>query len=96
MGARAACRAHPHFCHRDQFSRLDGSRRLSRHQRLPLVNDLGHALVLFEILGQHLLHPKVDMAEVWNTRWTSPAENQLWNTLNEKNGLNATGQAIAL
>jgi alpha-L-arabinofuranosidase len=62
----------------------------------PLVNDLGHALVLFEILGQHLLHPKVDMAEVWNTRWTSPAENQLWNTLNEKNELNATGKAIAI
>lgn len=62
----------------------------------PLVNDLGHALVLFEILGQHLLHPKVDMAEVWNTRWTSPAEKQLWNTLNEKNELNATGLALAV
>ena len=62
----------------------------------PLVNDLGHAVVLFEILGQHLLHPKVDMAEVWNTRWMPPAENQLWNTLNEKNELNATGMAIAI
>lgn len=62
----------------------------------PLVNDLGHALVLFEILGQHLLHPKVDLAEVWNTRWMPPEANLLWNTLNERNELNATGQAIAL
>jgi alpha-L-arabinofuranosidase len=62
----------------------------------PLVNDLGHAVVLFEILGQHLLHPKVDMAEVWNTRWMPPTEKQLWNTLNEKNELNATGQSIAI
>lgn len=62
----------------------------------PLVNDLGHALVLFEILGQHLLHPKVDLAQVWNTRWVHPAAKELWNTLDENNGLNATGQAIAL
>jgi len=62
----------------------------------PLVNDLGHALVLFDILGQHLLHPKVDMAEVWNTRWVHPAHKELWNALDEKNELNATGLAIAM
>jgi alpha-L-arabinofuranosidase len=62
----------------------------------PLVNDLGHALVLFEILGQHLLHPKVDLAHVWNTRWVHPAEKQLWNTLDENNQFNATAHAIAL
>jgi alpha-N-arabinofuranosidase len=62
----------------------------------PLVNDLGHALVLFDILGQHLLHPKVDMAEVWNTRWVHPARKELWNALGENNELNATGMAIAM
>jgi alpha-L-arabinofuranosidase len=62
----------------------------------PLVNDLGHALVLFEILGQHLLHPRVDQAQVWNTRWVKPAEKQLWNTLDENNQFNATGHAVAI
>jgi alpha-L-arabinofuranosidase len=62
----------------------------------PLVNDLGHALVLFEILGQHLLHPRVDQAQVWNTRWVNPAEKQLWNTLDENNQFNATGHAVAI
>jgi alpha-L-arabinofuranosidase len=62
----------------------------------PLVNDLGHALVLFDILGQHLLHPKVDLAQVWNTRWVHPTENQLWNTLDENNGFNATAHAVAI
>ena len=62
----------------------------------PLVNDLGHALVLFEILGQHLLHLKVDMVQVWNTRWVHPAAKELWNTLDEQNEFNATGHAIAL
>jgi len=71
----------------DHFPDLDG---------WPLVNDLGHALVLFEIIGQHLLHPKVDMAQVWNTRWVSPTEKQLWNTLDENNEFNATGHAVAI
>jgi len=62
----------------------------------PLVNDLGHALVLFEILGQHLLHPKVDLCQVWNTRWVHPAAKELWNALDENNELNATGHAIAM
>ncbi len=71
----------------DHYPDLDG---------WPLVNDLGHALVLFEIIGQHLLHPKVDMAQVWNTRWVSPTEKQLWNTLDENNKFNATGYAISI
>lgn len=62
----------------------------------PLVNDLGHALVLFDILGQHLVHPGVDMAQVWNTRWVHPERKELWNALDENNGLNATGLAIAM
>lgn len=62
----------------------------------PLDNDLGHALVLFEILGQHLLHPQVDTAQVWNTRWVKPASKELWNALDERNEFNPTGHAIAL
>jgi alpha-L-arabinofuranosidase len=62
----------------------------------PLENDLGHALVLFDIIGQHLLHPQVDGLQVWNTRWVNPAAKELWNTLDENNGYNATGYALAI
>ncbi|MBN1671133.1 MAG: carbohydrate binding domain-containing protein [Kiritimatiellae bacterium] len=33
------------------------------------VNDLGHALVLFDMLGQHLMIPELLFTQVWNTRW---------------------------
>jgi hypothetical protein len=62
----------------------------------PWDNDLGHAVVLFELIGQLLLHPRVDMAEVWNTRWLQPYRNEIWNTLDENNDLYPTGRAIAI
>jgi alpha-L-arabinofuranosidase len=92
----AACQPHPRTGHRNQRRRLGRQRALPRLTGWPLVNDLGHALVLFEILGQHLLHPRVDQAQVWNTRWVNPAEKQLWNTLDENNQFNATGHAVAI
>ncbi len=36
----------------------------------PGRNDMGHALVLFEQIGQHVRKPKVDFVQYWNTRWT--------------------------
>ena len=58
-------------------------------------NDLGHALVMFDILGQYLLHPRVDAVHVWNTRWfNSPSK--LEDVLDDQNGLLATGKAIGL
>jgi alpha-L-arabinofuranosidase len=73
-----------------------GSEHFPGFKGWPLVNDLGHALVLFDIIGQHLQHPGVDMAQVWNTRWVHPAEKSLWNTLDENNSFNATAHALAL
>ncbi|HLL21127.1 MAG TPA: hypothetical protein VK427_03300, partial [Kofleriaceae bacterium] len=35
----------------------------------PHVNDLGHALVTFDMLGQQLSKPKVEFTQLWNTRW---------------------------
>ncbi|HYG74310.1 MAG TPA: chitobiase/beta-hexosaminidase C-terminal domain-containing protein, partial [Planctomycetota bacterium] len=32
-------------------------------------NDIGHALVLFDIVGQHLKKTQVDYVQFWNTRW---------------------------
>lgn len=58
-------------------------------------NDLGHALVLFELLGQHLAHPRVAGVHVWNTRWFhSPS--RLEDVLDDRNALLPTGQALAI
>jgi alpha-L-arabinofuranosidase len=58
-------------------------------------NDLGHALVLFDLLGQHLAHPRVAGIHVWNTRWfNSPS--RLEDVLDDENALLPTGQALAL
>ena len=35
----------------------------------PNANDLGHAVVFFEQIGQHLQLPSVDFVQYWNTRW---------------------------
>ncbi len=60
------------------------------------LNDLGHAVVLFDILGEHLLLPYVDMAQVWNTRWLSPEPPSLWDALGPQNELRPTGIALEL
>lgn len=58
-------------------------------------NDLGHALVLFDLIGQHLAHPRVDGVHIWNTRWfISPTG--LENVLGGQNELLPIGQALAL
>ncbi|MDA3960729.1 MAG: hypothetical protein PF961_08055 [Planctomycetota bacterium] len=36
-------------------------------------NDLGHALAVFEIIGQHLRFANVERVIPWNTRWIEPA-----------------------
>lgn len=33
------------------------------------VNDLGHGLVVFDMIGQNLSEPKLDFLQFWNTRW---------------------------
>lgn len=65
----------------------------------PHVNDLGHAVVLFDMFGAHLRHPNVAFTQLWNTRWsgndtaTTPA---LWDALDRHNALQATGRAAAI
>lgn len=62
----------------------------------PNVNNLGHAVVLFDQIGALLTHPAVEAAQVWTTRWTNAATTELWNTLDPANALLATGQALAI
>jgi hypothetical protein len=53
--------------------------------------------VLFDLIGSHLLHPKVDCLCVWNTRWLkNDTEQQLWDALGPQNQLWPTGRATAI
>jgi alpha-L-arabinofuranosidase len=65
----------------------------------PHLNDMGHALALFDAFGAHLRNPKVAFTQLWNTRWlgndtaTTPS---LWDTLDKYNDLHATGRSLAI
>jgi alpha-N-arabinofuranosidase len=74
----------------------DWSSSLDDKKGWPHLNDLGHALVLGDMLGSALLLPYVDMLCVWNTRWINDGRRgSLWDTLDPDNGLAPTGQVLA-
>ncbi len=62
------------------------------------VNDVGHSLVAFDIMGQHLENPQVDAALFWNTRWitntTSPQN--VDDALDENSNMNGNGLALSI
>ena len=65
----------------------------------PQRNDIGHALVLFEILGTHLADPQVEFTQFWNTRWTNNetvAVPSLFDALDRHNNLQAAGRVLAI
>jgi len=64
----------------------------------PFVNDLGHALVAFDIFGTLLVNDTIDMAQLWNTRWVShqPDTPSLWDAVDDLNQLQPTGKALAI
>jgi alpha-L-arabinofuranosidase len=62
-------------------------------------NDLGHAVVLFDLIGRHLELPRVDYVEFWNTRWihsgvASPPED--FDALGADDTLLPAGRALAI
>jgi hypothetical protein len=64
-------------------------------------NDLGHAIVTFEIFGENLLLPQLQFAEFWNTRWIdddleSSNTYDSFEALSSGNALNPTGRALAI
>jgi alpha-N-arabinofuranosidase len=65
----------------------------------PHLNDMGHALALFDAFGAHLRNAKVAFTQLWNTRWlgndtaTTPS---LWDALDKYNELQATGRSVAI
>ncbi|UCE99105.1 MAG: hypothetical protein JSV82_07970 [Planctomycetota bacterium] len=64
----------------------------------PHINDMGHALICFEMAGQQLNHPKVESSQLWNTRWiwTLDHENQIWDALDKEGNFNPTGYTVAI
>ena len=60
-------------------------------------SSIGHGLVLFDILGQNLINPKIEAVLPWNTRWlnneTAP---QLWDAFDASGQPLPTGRAIAI
>ncbi|MDX2080748.1 MAG: hypothetical protein SFU53_08180 [Terrimicrobiaceae bacterium] len=60
-------------------------------------SNIGHGLVLFDLLGTALRRNDLEMVLVWNTRWLNNARNpELWDALDAKNNLLPTGRAMAL
>ena len=64
----------------------------------PNVNDTGHALVVFDMVGRHMTNG-VAFTQLWNTRWsgadTAPVP-RLIDTFDSNNNLQATGSALAI
>ena len=62
------------------------------------MNDTGHALVVFDMVGRHLTNG-VAFTQLWNTRWsgadTAPVP-RLIDTFDSNNNLHATGSALAI
>ena len=64
----------------------------------PFENDLGHGLVVFDLLGTMLTNDTIDMSQLWNTRWTShrPDRPSMWDAVDDYNNLQPTGRALAI
>jgi alpha-L-arabinofuranosidase len=62
------------------------------------TNDLGHGLVVFDLFGTLLEIERLDMAQLWNTRWVSHSPNvpSLWDAVDDHNQLQPTGRALAI
>ena len=61
------------------------------------VNDLGHALVAFDLFGQLLSIPIVDFIQFWTTKWEDDAfPPSVYTALSSKNELHAIGRAIGI
>ncbi len=66
----------------------------------PDVNDLGHALVVFETAGAHLEKPELAYIDFWGSRWVNedgePLSVEAWDGLDANNQLTPTGRALAI
>ena len=60
-------------------------------------NDLGHALVAFDLFGQLLSVPEIDMVHLWTTRWiTQRSPPNVYDAVSLDNDLHPVGRALAI
>lgn len=62
-----------------------------------LKGNLGHALVLFDLLGRNMQCPDVEAAIVWNTRWVNNDHTdsiEFWDAIGPDNELLPPGEMI--
>jgi hypothetical protein len=61
-------------------------------------NDMGHAIVTFDMTGQLLLQPEIEFSCFWNTRWieneSKPPRDH--DALDKDGNLNPTGRALSI
>lgn len=65
----------------------------------PNVADHGHALVMFDVIGQTLLQPRVSHLQQWVTRWVHNDESgplKVYDALTPNNQLTPMGHALGL
>lgn len=61
------------------------------------LNNLGHALVVFDMIGLALRDPGIETADLWTTRWMENASKpELWDAVNAKGDLLPTGKTLEL
>lgn len=61
-------------------------------------NDVGHALVNFQMFGDIISKPQVEAACLWNTRWVDNAtvQQSLYDAFDKEGNENATGKIVQL
>ena len=63
------------------------------------TNDMGHAIVTFDMTGQLLMQPQIDFMCFWNTRWINNATDNPYtdhDALDREGNLTPTGQAMKI
>jgi len=95
--ARAAAQAIQESSHRDrikvivaEFSAVDWA------EKWPHRNDLGHAIVSFDITGQLLCNKSVEFAMLWGTRYNEGELEKNWYALGNSNEILPAGQPLVI
>jgi alpha-N-arabinofuranosidase len=62
------------------------------------TNDIGHAIVVFDMAGQLIMQPKVEYSCFWNTRWieNGSGESKDHDALDKDGNINPTGMALMI
>lgn len=73
-----------------EFSAVDWTK------KWPHRNDLGHAIVSFDIAGQLLCNNSVEYAMLWGTRYMHGAVEKNWYALGDRNEILPAGRPLAI